>query len=555
MQTMVKQSWMLSKSAHLVAVVGIVCALLEVVVLAQAPLVRPLVRENISAPESLPNIPPQQNVSPLPAPKPLREQTPAPATPPLPPAGNPGAAGLPEPIPAGPAIAALSLAEVLESLDRFFPLLYAVSQERGIAAGDLLAAEGAFDLKISGASISQPMDYYKNYRNSVGLEQPTWNGGKLSTGYRIGDGRFEPWYGERETNEGGEFALGASLPFWKDRAIDKRRAEILKAEIKTRLAEPKITKSHIEFARQASYSYWNWVASVQSEAVYREYLRIAKERDDFIQRSIRFGNMAEVEQIDNRRVIASRDSALIAANRKSRKAAIDMSLYLREPTLGQPLLVESARAPQQFPAPQRPAMQALDSDIEFALRMNPEIYRLRLEQQRTGVQLDYAKNQALPDLQGGLYTSKDVGGEASPSGNKTPLKMEAGLLFEVPLQRRNARGQIRSTEAELSRLRAEERYAADYTTTKVQDAIVALDAAYQRIDLAVEAVELAKRMEDVERTRFAAGQSNILFVNLREVTTNDSRLMLIGAYADYFFALADYRAALSANTPMLTIQP
>ncbi|MGC4006289.1 MAG: TolC family protein [Pirellulales bacterium] len=154
----------------------------------------------------------------------------------------------------------------------------------------------------------------------------------------------------------------------------------------------------------------------------------------------------------------------------------------------------------------------------------------------------------LPDLEGGLYTSKDVGAASSPSGNKTPFKLEAGLYYEVPLQRRNARGQVRTAEAEMARLRAEERYAADYATSKVRDAVVALQAAYDRIALAEEAIGLARRMEDVERRRFAAGQSNILFVNLREVTTNDTELSLIGAYADYYFALADYRAALSVNT-------
>ncbi len=55
----------------------------------------------------------------------------------------------------------LMLGEVLNSLDEFYPLLMAVSQERGIAAGDLLAAEGAFDLKLKGATISQPQAFIK----------------------------------------------------------------------------------------------------------------------------------------------------------------------------------------------------------------------------------------------------------------------------------------------------------------------------------------------------------------------------------------------------------
>jgi len=445
------------------------------------------------------------------------------------------------------------LADVLISLDQFYPLLVAVSQERGVAAGELLAAEGSFDTRLKGATISQPLGFYKNYRNSLGLEQPTWNGGKVTAGYRIGDGDFPPWYGERETNEGGEFATGATVPFWKDRVIDKRRADLFKADIKTRLAEPKIRKAHINFAQQASYNYWNWIAAIRSENVYREYLRIAIERDEFIRISIARGNMAEVERIDNRRLIASREANVIAAQRKTQKAAIELSLFLRESETARPLIVPPLAAPDTFPEPQRPKLDQLNGDIDLALQLSPEISRIRLEREKTNVQLNYAKNLTLPELDGGLYASKDVGARASSKGDKTPFELEAGLYLEVPLQRRLGWGAIRAAESQLAQLRAEEQYAADYVTAKVRDAVVALEAAYERITLAKQAVELAKQMEAVERRRFAIGQSNILFVNLREATTNETELILIGTYADYFLALADYRAALSANTANIAL--
>ncbi len=447
----------------------------------------------------------------------------------------------------------LLLGDVLRSVDEFYPLLAAVAQERGIAAGELLAAEGAFDLRMNAASISQPMGFYKNYRNGVGFEQPTWQGGKVTAGYRIGDDDFPVWYGERETNEGGEFAIGARQPFWKDRAIDKRRAEILKAQIKTRIAEPKILKAHINFAQQASYAYWTWVAMVKSEDLFADYLRVALDRDAFIAKSIAAGNLAAVERVDNRRVIASREAALVGARRKTQKAQIELSLFFRDAATFQPVLVDRSWVPRQFPEPERPQLQLIEMDIARALAASPEIYRLRLEQQKVGVEIDYSRNQLLPELDGGLYASKDVGAQTSSKGDKTPLELEAGLYFEVPLQRRTANGMVRAAESEQARWRAEERYAADFVSAKVRDAAQALDAMYRRIDLAKEAVTLAHQMEQVERRRFAAGQSNMLFVNLREVTSNDAELGLIGAYADFFFALADYRAALSINTPL--IQP
>ncbi len=79
--------------------------------------------------------------------------------------------------------------------------------------------------------------------------------------------------------------------------------------------------------------------------------------------------------------------------------------------------------------------------------------------------------------------------------------------------------------------------------------MIALQATYERIALAKQSAELARKMEKFERQRFELGQSNILFVNIREVTTNDAELSLVGAYADLFYGSRDdYRAALSANT-------
>ena len=152
---------------------------------------------------------------------------------------------------------------------------------------------------------------------------------------------------------------------------------------------------------------------------------------------------------------------------------------------------------------------------------------------------------------GGLYASKDVGARASKLGDKTPFELEAGLYLDVPLQRRAASGQLRTAEAELAQWRAEERYAGDNIAAKTRDSILALQAMYERITLSKNALDLARQMEQVERRRFDAGQSNMLFVNLREGNSLDAELQVIAAYADYYFALADYRAALSQNTPLL----
>ena len=109
----------------------------------------------------------------------------------------------------------LALRDVIISVQSSYPLLVSAIQQRTVAGGDLLATQGEFDLQAKMYGIAAPEGYYRNYRNGVSLDQPLFSGGYLYGGYKIGDGYFEPWYKERETNEGGEFAIGVGTPLLK----------------------------------------------------------------------------------------------------------------------------------------------------------------------------------------------------------------------------------------------------------------------------------------------------------------------------------------------------
>ena len=128
----------------------------------------------------------------------------------------PGSESLPVPIDAPPPgttpeevaapSAALELRDVVASVQANFPLIQAAMDERQIKSGEELASWGAFDHKLKAASETEPLGYYENYRHGIGVERDTMWGGKTVAGYRIGRGSFEPWYLERQTNEGGEDA-------------------------------------------------------------------------------------------------------------------------------------------------------------------------------------------------------------------------------------------------------------------------------------------------------------------------------------------------------------
>ena len=158
--------------------------------------------------------------------------------------------------PPEPSDAPLTLDEVVHSVYASYPLLESALYSRDVAHGEHLAAHGQFDVKLKGASENGPLGFYETYRQTLGLIQPLYSGCEIWGRYRIGRGHFQPWYQERQTNEGGELRAGVTVPLVKDRRIDERRAELWRTGLGPRLAEFEIRSQMIGFVQEASHSYW-----------------------------------------------------------------------------------------------------------------------------------------------------------------------------------------------------------------------------------------------------------------------------------------------------------
>ena len=133
-------------------------------------------------------------------------------------------------------------------------------------------------------------------------------------------------------------------------------------------------------------------------------------------------------------------------------------------------------------------------------------------------------------------------------GNGSPTRagaeIEAAVLLEIPLERRLASGRAEYARASRDRVEASTRMLRDRISAEVRDAHSLLEAALARIDIAVSETELARKLEQGERARFEHGDSNILFVNLREQATADALVREVDALADFHKGVAQLKAVL-----------
>lgn len=437
----------------------------------------------------------------------------------------------------------LLLDEVIRQLDSSFPLLLAIVQEREIAAGQRLAAEGAFDLNLRSRGTNQEGSF-QNSTFDIMLEQQTLLYGLSAFGgYRLGLGDFPVYNGGRKTNQGGEFRAGFLLPLLRGGAIDPARASLAIAQINERLADPVIQRARIDFRRAAARAYWTWVGTGEQYRVAVSLQQLAEARQDLVQIQERNGFRAELDVLDNRRQVSERLEATERAEQAFQAAAIDLSLFIRDAE-GNPVMPPGDRLPNNFPGANvtAPTATELDIAVREAYEARPELARFRLLAERVGVDLALARNLILPELSAGASLARDVGETKTSSADQT--SGELFLQFNVPLQRRLAFGRVRVNQALQAQLTAQARFARDQIQADVQQAHAALLQATKRLTAARAEVSHADAVVVKARFQFDQGAGDLIALNFREIFAATARLKVVQALADYYRAEADLKAAI-----------
>lgn len=438
----------------------------------------------------------------------------------------------------------IEFSDVLRSVESQFPLILAALEEIEIAAGSRLSAEGGFDTRVKADSFLGLDGFYENETGKILIEQPIEAGGAtFFGGYKVGAGDFPIWEGGLKTNEGGEFSGGVRLPLLAGRAIDSRRLALWQSRLAEAQAEPIILEKRLAATRKAALSYWKWVATTQKLRIAERLLLLAQDRQAGILFRVEQGDLASIAADENRRLVVERESILISSTRDVQQAAIELSLYLRDES-GQPRMPLLAEAPEALPKPFDPDSTIADGDMDRALLLRPEVRAIQIERQKLELDLAKAENDLLPKLNLGVAGSRDTGDAVSNPDDKGPFELDAFIDFDLPVQRRSAKGKVQVVESKLRKMDRELQFVQDRVIADVRDAEVALRQTWLIIGLAQENVRLAGVLEQAERLAFDEGESDLLRVNIRERRTASAASSLVDVTSEFFRSFVDYRASV-----------
>ena len=440
----------------------------------------------------------------------------------------------------------LLLADVVASVYRAYPMIEQARLLARSTAGEQLSALGAYDTMLEGYSLNQSVGYYETYRQGIGVARQLWWGGYVSAGYRLGRGSYEPWYKERETNDGGEFKISMIQPLLQGRAIDAQRVELFQSNLRRLAVGPEVQENILYASLEAADAYWVWVASGFTLSANINLLNLAEVRGEQLTQIMKVGQAKGIDLIFNDQLIAERRLQVVQSEQKFWQSAAKLSLFLRDDG-GQPLVPSPDWLPKSFAAIDSIDPSTLERDFYAAISRRPELQLIDLTIQEIRWDLQLANNQLLPNLDFTIQNSQDVGARASSLGDKTPFELEAGVVGGVPIQRSKARGKIEQSIAKIEMLQQNRRFQTDKILVELQNAQAGLFASLESIRQAQAALDASRQSLDRYREAYRLDQVDLVFLNLIEPKVTENQIKLYEQQLKLFMSLAAKQAALGLD--------
>jgi outer membrane protein len=330
------------------------------------------------------------------------------------------------------------------------------------------------------------------------------------------------------------YGLSASLditqPLLRGRGTKVGRASLRSARAAKTQAEQARDYTRSQVLRDVLIAYWElWYASRAVE-IERASLGLAKRRLDEQTSAVAAGDAASVDLLTFSSRVSSLEQALALALLSQSRASTKLSLLLGRG--GELALAAGASSPHEV------TQLSGDKARDLALAESPEIAQLKAQRLVAGESIVVARDaeRSRLDLSLRLQAQGLGAGELWPAveqfGTFAGTGAFVSLTYERPLA--NARSRAKRRGAELTRdsITAQLEGVRVRIRSDVATESAATKAARRRIELASQAVDIARKQREAQDTRFREGDGIALEVHEAEDNLRAAQLGVARAEVD-----------------------
>src|SRR5437660_1958069 len=240
--------------------------------------------------------------------------------------------------------------------------------------------------------------------------------------------------------------------------------QIRVAQNNQKISESQFERQLIDLISQAQRSYWDLVFAAEDIKVKQRSVDLAQKTLSDNQIQVRIGTLAPIDVVQAESEVANRRLQYITSTYTEVQTQDQVKKLIT--SQGDPGLVLAKLIPSQVvPRPQPSDVLPVEQAIKVALENRPEIKQLQLDLESKKIDVEYTKNQLLPNVDvvgsyiqngvGGVQTIRNGFGPTAPIVAQIPggisdsfgqlfgyqyTGYSAGFSVQIPLKNRAARG-------------------------------------------------------------------------------------------------------------------
>lgn len=297
----------------------------------------------------------------------------------------------------------------------------------------------------------------------------------------------------------------------------------------------------IDLLTQVNFFYNELFSSTQNLEVARRSRALAEQLYEDNKRRTQIGVMSPLDVTTARAEVASRQEAVIVAERAVR----DNENYLKQLISDQVEALLSTRLDLRPPPEAVPFPINVKDGIAEALTNRPDYQQALLEIKRLNITLALERNQSLPrlDLVGSLRLlglGDDVSDSFARAVNRDQTAWSAGAVFSLPIPNRSGKGRVEVAKLNAARALVDLKRLEQLIVIRVDNSAGQIFTNRQRIVSTAEARKLAQESLDAGVQRLKAGTATTFEVLELQKKLAEAELSEIRARSDFNKAVAEF---------------
>lgn len=291
---------------------------------------------------------------------------------------------------------------------------------------------------------------------------------------------------------------------------------------------------------QVEETYWEYALAQRQIEIFLESLKLAQQQKDEAQEMIKIGYLAESELAAAQAEIALQREGLINARSNLDKTRLELLRLLNPP--------DSKWWQREIVLLHEPAipnvtLDEVDSHVEIAMKMRPDLNQARLQVIQGDLQIVKTINGLLPKMDFFIDMGKtgyaDSFSRSLRDMDGDSYDIGAGLSLQFPPVNRQARAQYHASLINRSQAEESLKNLDQLVQVDVRSAYIEVNRAKEQISATSATMALQEEKARIEREKFRVGKSTSLLVAQAQRDLLSSRIAQIRATINYLKALIE----------------